>query len=88
MSAKEYSLKFEMLLRSINPQMYGKSDEILLDPYKEIVSAVEYRVSKEKVESFKSFYQSINSKKLQELIDDDYNIEQLLRDVETLIENV
>ena len=88
MSAKEYSLNLEMILRRVNPQMYGKSDEILLDPYKEIVSAVEFRVSKEKLERFKLFYQSINGRKLQELMDDDYSIEQLLRDVETLIENV
>ncbi len=88
MSAKEYSLKLEMLLRRINPSMYGKSDEILLDPYKEIVSAVEFKVSKKHFERFKLFYQSINGKKLQELMDCDYNIEQLLIDVENLIENV
>ena len=88
MSAKEFSLKLEMLLRRINPSMYGKSDEILLDPYKEIVSAVGFRVSQKHLEQFKLFYQPINGKKLQELMDCNYNIEQLLSDVETLIENV
>lgn len=88
MSAKEYSLKLEMLLRRINPNMYGKSDEILLGPYKEIVSAAEFRVSKEKLERFKVSYQSFDGRKLQELMDNDYNIEQLLEDVETLIEDV
>ena len=41
MSAKEYSLLIENLLQKINPSIRNKSDEILTDPYKEIIIAVE-----------------------------------------------
>ena len=44
MLAKEYSLQIEILLRSVNSSMNQKSDEILSNPYKAIITAVEYRV--------------------------------------------
>ena len=53
MSAKEYSLRIELLLRKINSNYCEKSDEILLNPYNEIVSALQYYVSQEKLDKFK-----------------------------------
>ena len=85
MTAKEYSLRIETLLRKINDDMYGESDNILLDPYGEIISAVEYRVSKNKLENFKIFYEAINGKTIQELINLGYNIECLIEDIKMLV---
>jgi len=87
MSAKEYSLLIEIELRKINTSMYGKSDEILFNPYEEIISAIQFRVPQKELEKFKSYYQCISNRTLQELIDEDYNITRLLKDLRNLIEN-
>ncbi len=86
MGAKEYSILIEKLLRRINPSMEGKSSEILLDPYGEIVSAVEYRVPVEKLEKFVLYYQGISGKSLQKLIDESYDVGQLLKDLRQVVE--
>ena len=87
MSAKEYSLRIEALLRKIAPSAYGKSDEILLNPYGEIISAVSFRVQQNKLEKFKLYYQGIDGKEMKELIDSDYDIEILIQDLKNLIAN-
>ena len=45
MTAKEYSILIENQLRKVNTGMYGSSDQILINPYEVIVSALEYRVN-------------------------------------------
>lgn len=85
MSAKEYSIKLEILLRSLNTSLYGKSDEILLNPYKEIILALNHRVSNIEFNKFILKYQSINGQRLQELIDSNYDINQLIADLQEII---
>ncbi len=87
MSAKDYSLKIEALLRKVTDPSYRKSDEILLDPYAEIILVLEQRVPFKKLDQFKLYYQGINGKALQELIDENYNVEQLIKDLQRIIEN-
>ena len=87
MSASNYSKRIEALLRQLRVSYYGKSDEIFLNPYKEIVSALEYRVPKEKLDKFKLYYQAINGQSLQELIDDDYDVDLLMVHIRELINN-
>ena len=87
MSAGNYSRRIEALLCKVNGPSYRKSDEILLDPYKEIFLALEYRVPKEKLDRFKLWYQAIEGQSLQELIDDNYDMEKFLRDIRQLVEN-
>ncbi len=87
MSAKEYSLLIESLLQKINPSMRNKSDEILIDPYKEIIIAVEYRVSQKKLEQFQLCFQGIRGKSLQELVNEHYDVNQLLKDLQQLVGN-
>ena len=86
MSAKEYSLLIENLLQKINPSIRNKSDEILTDPYKEIIIAVKYRVSQKKLEQFQLCFQGISGKSLQELVDENYDVNQLLKDLQQLVE--
>ena len=85
MSAKEISLLIENLLKQVNPSMCNKSDEILLNPYKEIIVAVEHRVSKKKLEKFQLYYQGISDKSLPELLEKEENFEMLLNAVRELI---
>lgn len=87
MLAKEYSLQIEILLRSVNSSMNQKSDEILSNPYKAIITAVEYRVPQKKIEKFKFCYQGISGKSLQELLDEHYDVNQLLKDLLQLVGN-
>ena len=84
MSPGDYSRIIEALLRKLHGPLYRKSDEILLDPYKEIVSALECRVSREKLDRFQLCYQAIAGQTLQELIDENYNVEQLIADIREL----
>ena len=85
MAAKEISLRIEALLCEVNSAMYGKSDDILLNPYEEIVSAIEHRISQEKLEKFRLYYQVASGQSLQELIDENYDLELLLNDLRDLI---
>ena len=87
MSAKEYSIRIENLLRKIKGSLYQGSDEILVDPYQEIVSSLEYRVPQDKLDKFKMYYQAEEGKSVQELIDENYDMEQLLKDLQELLEN-
>ncbi len=87
MLAKEYSILIETLLRKANSCSYRKSDQILFNPYEEIIVALEYRVSQEKIDRFKMCYQGISGQTLQELIDNQYDVEQLLKDIRELVEN-
>ncbi len=87
MIAKNYSLRIEALLRKVKDPSYKGSDEILLDAYKEIILVLECRVPQEKLDRFKLHYQAISGKKLQELIDENYDVEQLLNDLKEMIEN-
>lgn len=87
MSAKTISLRIEALLCKVNESMREKSDEILLNPYEEIISALQYRVSQEKLDKFKLWYQAISGYKLQELIDHNYDIEQLINNLRHVVEN-
>ena len=87
MSAKTISLRIESLLCKVNESMREKSDEILLNPYEEIISALQYRVSQEKLDKFKLWYQAISGYKLQELIDHNYDIEQLINNLRHVVEN-
>ena len=87
MSAKDYSLRIENLLRKVNESAYGKSDEILINPYEEIVSALVYRIPQEKLDAFKLRYQAIGNQTLQELIDQGYGIEQFIKDLREAVEN-
>ncbi len=87
MIAKNYSLRIEALLRKVKDSSYKGSDEILLDPYKEIFSVLECRVPQQKLDRFKLCYQAISGKTLQELIDENYDVERLLNDLRELIEN-
>ena len=87
MLAENYSRRIEALLRKVKGDSYRKSDEILLDPYKEIFLALEYRVPQEKLEKFELWYQAIEGQSLQELLDDNYDMEKLLQDIRQLVEN-
>ena len=85
MSTKTISLQIETLLTTINPTMYQKSDEISLNPYKTIISALEQRIPQTSLDKFKLYYQSIEGKSLQELIDDEYfDIKQLIKDLKQI----
>ena len=86
MSAKEYSLLIEHLLCSVNSSICGKSDDILLNPYEEIISAIEHRVPQEKLDKFKLLYQGIKGQKLQNLIDENYNIDLFLKHLKEITE--
>ena len=87
LSAKEYSLYIETLLRKVNPSMFGASDAIMLEPYNKIVEAVQYRVSQRKFDEFRLYYEGISDRKLQDLIDEQYDLNQMLKDLHRLIEN-
>ena len=87
MLAKEYSIRIETIIRKVKGASYIGSDDILLNPYREIVSALEYRMPQEKVDRFKVYYQAIEGQNLQELIDKQYDIERLLKDLLEIIEN-
>ena len=87
MSAKTISLRIEALLCKVNQSMFHKSDEILQKPYDVIVSALEHRVPQEKLDKFKLYYQAIGAKTLQELVDSNYDVEQLTKDLKDMIEN-
>ena len=87
MTAKNISLRIEALLCSVNQSMYQKSDEILLNPYEEIVSALQYRVPQEKLDKFRLFYKAISGRNLQELIDNNYDVKQLLSDLQKVLDN-
>jgi len=87
MSAEDYSRRIEALLRKVNGPYYRKSDEILLNPYEEIISGLIYRLSKEKLDWFKLNYQAINNKTLKDLLDEDYDVELLIKDLRKIIEN-
>ena len=87
LSPKEYSILIENLLIKINPEMYLKSDQISLSPYDAIISVLSCRVSQEKLDRFKLYYQAISGKMLQELIDENYDVERLLNDLREMIEN-
>lgn len=87
MLAKEYSLSIEKLIRKVKGASYNGSYEILVNPYREIVSALEYRVSQEKFDKFKLYYQGIDGQRLQELVDGNYNVRKLIKDLEEIIEN-
>ena len=88
MSVKNYALRIEALLCEINGSMYQKSDEILSDPYEVIVSAIEFRVSQTDFEKFKMGYQAISGQSLQKLIEENYDVEKLLKDLRNLIANI
>ena len=87
MTAKNISLRIEALLCKVNQSMYQKSNEILLNPYESIILAVQYRITQEKLDKFKMSYEAITGYSLQELINDNYDIEQLLNDLKKLIDN-
>lgn len=86
-SAKEYSILIETLLKDISICPHGTSDEILLDPYKVIISKLEYRIPQANLAIFKLSYQAISGQKLQDLIDGNYDVDQLLTDLRQLIKN-
>ena len=87
MITRNYALRIEALLRKVKDPSYKGSDKILLDPYKEIILVLEYRVPQQKLDRFKLCYQAINGKTLQELIDENYDVERLLNDLRELIES-
>ena len=87
MSAIEFSHRVEILIQKIKGELYQGSDEILLNPYQEIVSSLEYRVPQDKLDKFKMYYQAEEGKSVQELIDENYDMEQLLKDLQELLEN-
>ena len=86
MSAKEYSMRIEALLRKVNNPLYRKSDEILLNPYTEIISSLKGRIQQKSLDNFKLYYQSIEGKSLQELVDEYYDVEQLIKDLKQIID--
>lgn len=87
MLAKTISLRLEVLLSLINTSRQFKSDEILLNPYKEIISALQYRVPQKELDKFKFYYQGISGYNLKELIDDNYDLDLLIADIQKLIQN-
>ena len=87
MSAKEYSMRIETLLHKVNNSLYRKSDEILLNPYTEIISSLEGRIQQKSLDNFKLYYQAIEGKSLQELVDEEYyDMEQLIKDLKQIID--
>lgn len=85
MTAKEYSILIENQLRKVNTGMYGSSDQILINPYEVIVSALEYRVNSKELQKFQTSYQLINESSLQDLIDKDFDIQKLINDIKELV---
>ena len=85
MTAKEYSILIENQLRKVNTDMYGSSDQILINPYEVIVSALEYRVNSKELQKFQTSYQLINESSLQDLIDKDFDIQKLINDIKELV---
>lgn len=64
MVVKEYSLRLENLLRNVKGESYRGSDAILLNPYQEIISALECRIPQDKLNKFKIYYQAIDGRSL------------------------
>ena len=85
MTAKEYSILIENQLRKVNTDMYGSSDQILINPYEVIVSALEYRVNSKELQKFQTSYQLINESSLQDLIDKDFDIQKLINDINAMV---
>lgn len=85
MTAKEYSVLIENQLRKVNTDMYGSSDQILINPYEVIVSALEYRVNSIELQKFQTSYQLINESSLQDLIDKDFDIQKLINDINAMV---
>ena len=85
MTAKEYSILIENQLRKVNTGMYGSSDQILINPYEVIVSALEYRVNSIELQKFQTSYQLINESSLQDLIDKDFDIQKLINDINAMV---
>ena len=82
---REFSLSIEKLLREIKSPIYKGSDEILRNPYREIISVLENRVPQEKIDKFKIYYQAIEGYSLQELAAENYNIALLIEDLKKII---
>ena len=88
LSSKEYSILIENTLRTITEKTYKRTTEISLNPYEEIILVLENRISQEKLNKFKLHYQGIIGHTLQELLDDNYDIELLIKDLkEAVTEN-
>lgn len=87
MSAKEYSISIEFQIRKVRGDSYRGSDEILINPYEEIISALAYRIPQEKLDWFTLRYHIISGQKLQELLDNNYDVEQLIKDLRETVEN-
>ena len=88
LSSKEYSILIETTLRNVMGETYKRTNEISINPYKEIISVLENRISQEKLIKFKLQYHGITGQTLQELIDNNFDIELLIKDLkETVTEN-
>lgn len=87
MLAMDYSRRIEALLRKVHDPSYRKSDEILSNPYEEIISALACRIPQQKLNKFKLYYQAISGQTLQDLVDNNYNVEQLIKDLKHIVEN-
>ena len=87
-TVRNYSRRIEALLCKVNGSFYRRSDEILINPYEEIISALIYRVPQEKLDWFKLCYQAISGQSLQKLVDDNYNLEILLKDLQHITEDL
>ena len=85
MSAKEYAILIENQLRSVCPSVLGKSDKIAEDPYKQIIQTLSYRISTEKLNRFQLLYHGIANQSLQELINQNYDLDQLIRDLKNAL---
>ena len=85
MTAKEYSILIETQLRRVKSDMYGSSDQILINPYEVIVNVLKYRVNSNKLQRFETSYQPINGIGLQNLIDEYFDIQKLINDIKELI---
>ena len=87
MKAIHHAMMIEMTLCKVNRSMFKKHDEIAVSPYEVIISAIEHRVPTEKLDRFKLHYQAICGKTLQELLDENYDVKLLIKELQDVVEN-
>lgn len=83
---KQYAIRIENLLRTINSQRTMGCEDIELQPYQAIFDDLQYRVSDRTLKRFEFLYQAIKDKSMAELLEENFDFQVLIADLENLLE--
>lgn len=82
---KQYAIEIEKLLRNVNPQRIAGCEDIELNPYQAIFDNLQYRVSDKTLKRFEFLYQVIKDKSMAELLEENFDFQVLIADLENLL---